>query len=265
MEKAMRFYQQKVIKSGRFIEIYEYEEPQVVLDGLQVEREKKADDFLTTNTEVIRERQEEVSRRAKKNFRRLIEANAGLHKATDKFLTLTFAENITDRTFAIKEFSKFIYKVRRKYGDFGYIAVTEYQERGAVHFHAVLFNFPFVPKEELPRLQKMWGFGFIDLKTIKDTFKLSNYLSKYFTKTFEEMKHPKEKRFFRSKNLKVPEEEKTMELNNMDALGLAVYEQVYHMQYVGKVRYRKIRLFDQAKDLSLKEIMKKGDEEDDKV
>jgi len=259
MEKSdVRFYQQKVIKSGRFVEIYEYEEPQVILEGNADKQEKSAMDIGFVNIDVLRDRQNEVSKRAKKNFRRLIEANAGLHKTTDKFLTLTFAENVTDRTFAVKEFSKFIYKLRRKYGEFEYIAVTEYQERGAIHFHCVLFNFPYIPVEELPQLQKVWGLGYIDLKAIKDTFRLTNYLSKYFTKTFEENKNPKEKRFFRSLGLRVPEEAKTMSVTDIDALGLSVFESVYHLQYVGNVRYKKIRLFDKSKNLPLKKVLEKG-------
>ena len=68
--------------------------------------------------------------RAKREVRRLINANVGRHskeKNTDKFLTLTFAENITDIQEANRHFHHFMKKLRYHYGAFEYLGTPQIQ------------------------------------------------------------------------------------------------------------------------------------------
>src|SRR5690554_214651 len=74
--------------------------------------------------------------RSSRNIRNIIDNNLELN---DLILTLTFKENMTDYDTADKEFMKFIQRLKYKYGDFEYISVKELQERGAIHYHVILF------------------------------------------------------------------------------------------------------------------------------
>ena len=66
-----------------------------------------------------------------------------------QFLTLTFAENVTDIDYANKKFSYYVDQVRRVYKDFRYLCIPEFQKRGAVHYH-LLTNID-VDSELVPR------------------------------------------------------------------------------------------------------------------
>lgn len=90
--------------------------------------------------------------RARNEVRRLI--NANVNRYSDEmnnllkpvFLTLTFAENIKDLTAANREFRKFMKRlghfVAKDQAHVQYVAVPEFQKRGAVHYHLVIFNLP---------------------------------------------------------------------------------------------------------------------------
>ena len=89
-----------------------------------------------------------------------------------------------------------------------YIATWEKQKRGAIHYHVIFFDFPFVAKE---KLQNLWSHEFIKINRI-DVDSRENrgrYLSKYFGKDLE-LKEHKKKAFFKSQNLKMPMEQKLM-------------------------------------------------------
>ena len=53
------------------------------------------------------------------------------------FITLTFKENISDVTEANKLFNAWTKSVLRKYPEFKYLCVPEFQKRGAVHYHLI--------------------------------------------------------------------------------------------------------------------------------
>ena len=130
-----------------------------------------------------------------------------------KFVTLTFKENIQDITVTNKEFKYFIQRLNyslyhTKIQTLKYIATWEKQKRGAIHYHVIFFDFPFVAKE---KLQDLWTYGFIKINRI-DVDSMENrgrYLSKYFGKDLE-LKEHKKKAFFKSQNLKMPIEQKLM-------------------------------------------------------
>ena len=88
------------------------------------------------------------------------------------------------------------------------LTFREKQKRGAIHYHVIFFDFPFVAKE---KLQDLWTYGFIKINRI-DVDSMENrgrYLSKYFGKDLE-LKEHKKKAFFKSQNLKMPIEQKLM-------------------------------------------------------
>lgn len=70
---------------------------------------------------------------------------------------MTSEENITDIKIANVEFKKFIQRLKWSREDFKYLAVIQFQERGAIHYH-MLANLDYIPKA---KLNKIWGKGFV--------------------------------------------------------------------------------------------------------
>ena len=151
----------------------------------------------------------------------------------DRLLTLSTRENIQDRERFKKHMKEFFRLVRKGWGgqqgipNFAYVAVLEKQERGAYHAHIAIkgtisFNFlrtawhkalgcPGLMRGELspgnvdvttPRKAR-WGTEFSRWQTDK----LSAYITKYMSKTFDEDLAEKH-RYFKSKDIEKPKEKK---------------------------------------------------------
>lgn len=123
-------------------------------------------------------------RSVRQSFNRLkslINANVGGNEGV-RFLTLTYAENMTDNSRISSDLRQFFKRMRRLFGSFEYIYVKERQARGAWHMHCVLFfdgQAPFMPNEDVSRA---WGFGFVNVKGFSgDINNLGNYLCAYLT------------------------------------------------------------------------------------
>lgn len=137
--------------------------------------------------------------KAKGKIRRIIKAYN-----LDRFVTLTFAENIQDLKTADHEFRKFMKRLARRYHDCQYIAVREFQNRGAVHYHIAINKF--IKQTELHQL---WGQGFvwIERKT-KNQQHLINYLCKYMVKHSDDERLKGYHLYLSSQGLKVPYDDK---------------------------------------------------------
>ena len=104
-------------------------------------------------------------------------------KPNELFVTLTYAENMTDTKRLYTDMNKFIKRLKYKYkesSDIDYLSVVEPQGRGAWHIHVLLrFNAlssVFVPSHELAGL---WGHGFIKIERIQNVDNIGAYLSAY--------------------------------------------------------------------------------------
>lgn len=175
---------------------------------------------------------------------RLIDCN---FDASTKFLTLTFRDNLTDIKAANAEFSKFLkrlnYRIyKSKASRLRYLAVWERQRRGAIHYHVVLFGFPYMPKREL---QAVWGHGFVKVNRIAvdQRMNVGRYISKYFSKDVED--GYKLKKFFTSHNLEKPVERRWLSEGPFSAEGFDVTFSKEYDQRVpdgaGGVRPRTVR------------------------
>jgi len=192
-------YQIKVFKLGDIYEVYKYELP--VYAGyhkFKTGSRKKAD------KKKKKENRKKVVTRIRNNIRRLAIANFNEHS---RFFTATFKENITGMDYANSEFKKFIKRIKYQYGDFKYIAVVEFQKRGAIHYH-MLSDFGYIEQKDL---EKIWGNGFVwikDLITVKNGKPLDNigaYLVKYMNKNTVDKRLMGKKAYFASRNLVRPE------------------------------------------------------------
>jgi len=223
-------YCEKMVISGRYIEIWKYGQ-NVFSSNLK----KKQNENNQSESDKIRDRLDNLER-TRANIRHWVNTNDNLNK----FLTLTFKKNMTDISRANYDFKIFRQKLERYIGqDLKYIAVMELQKRGAVHYHT-LCELPFIDKLEL---SKMWGHGFIDIKRIDHIRNIGSYMSKYLTKSL--LLPDGKKRFFKSQNLKEPLELKSQnnidffrEKYNLDSLVTCSYESEYATAHYGTCKYQ---------------------------
>jgi hypothetical protein len=151
--------------------------------------------------------------RSRSAIRKLVHANAGRWKdrlgnpIPAKFLTLTFQENIQNLKEANRFFSKFVQRINYMFRDIlveplQYLCVPEFQKRGAIHYHVILFNFPFVDRV-FSKIRTQWKDRF-ELKTIgqdQGIDRTTAYMSKYISKQQTDGRLYGQKRFFRSRGL----------------------------------------------------------------
>lgn len=195
----------KYIITGHIVEVYEYKYYISGKGGYtgikkgEGDIENKLKNYSNTN----QRRRDMIRRLACCNF----------NNKYDKFLTLTFAENKTD----IKEcnllFKAFIRKLKNKYNkNLKYLAVIEFQKRGAVHYH-VLLNTPYVPQNEL---QDLWGNGFVFINAIEHVDNIGAYILKYITKDNNDKRLMGQKAYLTSRNLLKPSEVVNHNLKDFD-------------------------------------------------
>lgn len=103
------------------------------------------------------------------------------------FITLTYPTIYVDAKTAKSHLRAFIKRINRKYSYYEVTGVwrMEFQERGAIHFHLVLFKLPFIHKETIAALwaQVTHTYSpFTRIEGIDSPNKLINYVSKYVGK-----------------------------------------------------------------------------------
>ena len=225
-------YDIKVVECGEYVQVYYYENSKVIhqkKDNNDLELTKlKINNIFNEKNEIkensnfdLKENKVEIKNiiRSKLTCQRIAKANANKWKS---FITLTFEENISNIKEANKKFRYYIDKVRRLKKDFCYIAIPEFQERGAVHYHILTnleCNSDLIPKMPKKRLYnpntkrykeleyydlKYWNEGFSSAELMTgDVKKIVGYISKYMTKDIDNRLFG-HRRFFCSQNLKMP-------------------------------------------------------------
>lgn len=189
-------YDLKVVVSDKQVEVYKYKK-NIWKEYKRIKHDdkesKQLDLFEQINNKKLRAKSS--INRTRTEIRRLINSNPELNK----FLTLTFAKNITDLKQTNYIFNQFIKRIAYKHPDFRYVAVFEFQKRGAVHYH-LLCNLPYTNSK---KLESIWKQGFIKIKKTNNINNIGAYMSKYLGKEIDERTFGK-KKFFRSQNLNEP-------------------------------------------------------------
>jgi len=172
--------------------------------------------------------------------RRAIKWRINSNPDMNKFLTLTFAENLTDLKSCNEKFKAFIRKLKMIKDNLKYLVVPEFQKRGAVHYHALL-NLDYIDQKQLANL---WGHGFIKIKNIKDGINMGLYVSKYIGKDLEDERYFNNKKYFCSRNLDKPqifysrdEIDNFLQLNSLTP----TYEKTFQ-SYYGLINYQLFKL-----------------------
>lgn len=183
-------YQYKVIDCGDYVQIYEFED-------IKKKKENGWDnyDYKKIDTDNLTKKEKPMLHdielkniiRSKLECQRIAKCNISKWKS---FITLTFADNITEIDEANKQFNIWRTAIKQVKPDFIYLAVPEFQKRGAVHYH-VLSNISLedkniiTPQEDNPEYYdvKYWKYGFSAFDDVSgDVKKIIGYISKYMTK-----------------------------------------------------------------------------------
>lgn len=231
----LKEYDIKIIECGDYIQVYKFRRKKLVdkdLELLKEENQNKFDELNLFKEENL-SRKSEVGvveyknlMRSKFQLERLIKANEHIFKT---FITLTFAENLTDIEQANKKFDIWRTYIKRLKKDFSYVCVPEYQKRGAVHYH-LLTNLDISKNPDIiiPQLDdkgkklknrydvKGWSYGFARVDKLKD-INVITYLSKYMTKESDNRLYG-HRRYLNSQNLIKPHE------SNLDLSNIKHYE-----------------------------------------
>lgn len=269
----------KVIDLGHVIEVYEMERIPVnphdyerkdeysISNNFDEDRTKETNrhyyedikDNIRHRENRKAERRSQTIRDARNRCRRLALMN---FSENDTFMTLTFAENIQDISYADNEFKKFMKRFNYKYKrESKFLAVREFQKRGAIHYHLLIdWQLPAeLQKEALRFLErtlgtKTWGHGFISLRLLRGQKKedkpvdnVGAYLVKYMTKNLFNNKLRQIKLYLCSRCLKRPkiyiqEEACAFLQDNEISAHREVFRNAYVNDYTGKIIYKEYNL-----------------------
>lgn len=225
-------YFSKLIISGFNLTYVEYEQPFFKGFVSACRKSGRGTSRELTAEEKKINRQKNIAR-ARTNIKNLVNANPSLRK----FFTITFSDNVTDLKYANNEFTKYIKRLKRLCKtDFKYVAVVEFQKRGAIHYH-LLCNLPFVPQK---KLLELWGLGSVDIRKVDKIQNLGSYMVKYMSKDIDDLRLEGEKRYFRSRNLKKPKvlyAQKQIEYVLDNIAPISVFTQDYETEHFGKIKY----------------------------
>lgn len=96
-----------------------------------------------------------------------------------RWVTLTYADNMTDPKRLKRDFDQFNKLMRRTYGHYEYITAAEPQGRGAWHLHVLMIfpsKAPFLPNDVV---RDKWGQGFVSIKPLDSIDNVGAYLTAY--------------------------------------------------------------------------------------
>ena len=230
----------KFIKSGNQLEYYEYQrEPlargrpkgykrEIKTEGI---REGVVDSGGSAFQQKL-ERRRDNAWHASLAFRRTVLSNLDTSE-NPLLLTFTVKENITALSECARFFNICLVRMRRAYGgEFRYIAVPEFQKRGAVHYHALFWGLPagelleecktgfisgvnpvlteLLGEKEVfvrnvsPTITEMFEQGMVFMKKTDGNERLAGYLSKYMVKAIKDERLYGHKAYFASRNIKRP-------------------------------------------------------------
>lgn len=245
----------KIIQSGDIVEIYEYSEGYIKGYTLtENEINNRTSSESNTGDTDSRER---ALKRAKTNLRRLINSNIGQYgkEFTAKFLTLTFKDNVQDIKKANYEFKKFIKRLNYKlYGtkkaNLKYTTVIEFQKRGAIHYHTIVYNMPYLKANEISNI---WENGFIKINKIDDVDNVGAYVGEYLGqaekgqgKNIEDDRLRGQKTHFSSRGLFKPVEitdKKIVEQVTTALLNEKLsYSATFENEHLGNITYKQYNL-----------------------
>lgn len=244
----------KVIGYGKYLEVYEFQAPINVYrhrpsSRKLLEPEEVMEILVNPEKQVSNNRSEEYRKqnaiRAKNRIRRLVQRN---FDKVGKLLTLTFRDtdrfDITSLKACHQRYAYFVKRLSSQFPNTRYLAVPEFQKRGAVHYHLVL-DIPYTPVEEL---RELWPYGFIQIKKIFNPACVGLYIAKYVSKAMLDERYQNHRCFHSSKNLKQPViaygDQLADKIKAIEAKGFKpTYTKTYHSDWYGEIKYSQYNLY----------------------
>jgi hypothetical protein len=157
-----------------------------------------------------------------------------------------------DIAIGYQDYRSFVQSLRHAYGKaFKYICVPEFQERGAVHFHALFWALPeelYLQERQTRELAHRWRKGFVYMKMTDGDGRLSSYLTKYMSKAFIDPRLKNKKAYVTSRNIARPQV-----ISDVSPLWpiledyavdeqKPVFDRAYYTLYLGECRYRLFKI-----------------------
>jgi hypothetical protein len=140
------------------------------------------------------------SRASRKRLIELFATLKGGEKAV--MITLTYGQHWPSPSASKDHLRTFLQRIRRRWPHVSAIWRLEFQRRGAPHYHIILFNIPFLPKQDVAAAWHSvigdeyadWSQGdprapFTRIEAIKSRRRLIAYVSKYVAKSDEDESH----------------------------------------------------------------------------
>lgn len=225
-QNLIKSQKSRAVISGGIIEIYHYDK--AIISGYKCENKGRS--AGSASPEMQKLNRQKTLEKASRDVRRLINTNMS---DISKFVTLTFADNVKDLCYANSEFKNFVKRLSYKIGvKVSYVAVVEYQKRGAIHYHCVMFNVPYISNRELAEI---WGNGFVKINTITQVDNLGAYVSKYMTKDNDDERLKGKKCYMSSRGLQKPyeinEDKQVKELADSLPAEKKVYDKKFENDY----------------------------------
>lgn len=184
VNRPCRYSDVKVTKMGNVVDITYLQRKNAECTICKID----SDHYVDLRTGELKEFEHNTSRAddlnfvrvSMRNLREIINTNV-TDPDTVRWITLTYAENMTDTTRLYENFKNFFKRLRYHYSDYQleYIVAMEPQARGAWHAHLLLLfdkKAPFIPNNVL---SKIWGHGFVKVKSLKDVDNVGAYLTAY--------------------------------------------------------------------------------------
>jgi len=183
-------YNEKLIFNNHKATRILYNQPRVVFKNLR-------EDY--TKSKAKTRRDDSVSRSRQKIYD-IVDSNIREFSYMPVFATFTFKENVTNIRTANGYFRNFIRRLSNQYDHkLAYLTVVEFQKRGAIHYHTIFFNLPFI---HMLKFEKIWSYGTTNINGIRKVKDVASYVCKYLTKETLDNRLVGEKVYFTSRGLK---------------------------------------------------------------
>jgi len=167
----------KIIQSGKLVEVYTY------ASDPPPYRPRKKSRFKNPR------RYRRNVERARAAFFRLVRANLG-SGPNPAFVTLTMREVVTLQE-GWTAFTQFSERFRYNFSNrISLVAVPEFQKRGSIHFHLIVWGLNEYAKNERNsrQIQNLWQRGFVDCVQTDGSEKIAGYLAKYMRKSMYDIR-----------------------------------------------------------------------------
>jgi len=258
---------QKVIHSGSLLEVFTYEK------NLPERRKVRSKDSYSKQRYAPRPRHPDSIRRARTSFKRLVRINLS-RESNPSLFTFTMHQKLSYGA-SSRIFTRFIARLGTGRGKrFRYIAVPEFQKRGAVHWHVLIWGLPkfyacqgswkkkgkyWIFNHECPSgrqcerrtrvISRLWLRGFVDGIATDGSPRLSTYLSKYLSKAMHDQRSLGKKTYHTSHNILRPmhassssESIQAILQENVIPDQQPLTEKEYPSEWLGKVVYKQYEI-----------------------